>query len=155
MVSRAIKQAMDEVKPEDRWMHAYTYSGHPTCCAVGLKNLEIMERERLWERAAAMGTRLHDGLRTALAGHRHVGDIRGGKGLLAAVELVQDRATKESFAADKKVGPRVLQEMNKRGVVTRARAEHIFFAPPLVITEAEVDRLVSVAADAIKAVTGA
>jgi len=52
MVSKDIKQAMDSVNPADRWMHAYTYSGHPTCCAVGLKNLEIMERERLWENSA-------------------------------------------------------------------------------------------------------
>ena len=155
MVSKAIKQAMDDVTPEDRWMHAYTYSGHPTCCAVGLKNLDIMERERLWERAAAMGTRLHEGLKAALGDHKHVGDIRGGKGLLAAVELVLDRATKAPFGADKKIGPRVLQEMNKRGVVTRARQEHIFFAPPLVVSEAQVDRLVSVTRDAVVAVTGA
>jgi adenosylmethionine-8-amino-7-oxononanoate aminotransferase len=154
MVSRAIKAAMDEVKPEDRWMHAYTYSGHPTCCAVGLKNIEIMERERLWERAAAMGTRLHQGLTQAFADHPHVGDIRGGKGLLAAIELVEDRATKAPFAADKKVGNRVIQEMVKRGVVTRNRLEHIFFSPPLVITEAQLDRVVSAARDAVKAVTG-
>jgi adenosylmethionine-8-amino-7-oxononanoate aminotransferase len=154
MVSKAIKQAMDDVKVEDRWMHAYTYSGHPTCCAVGLKNLEIMERERLWERAAAMGTRLHEGLKSALGDHPHVGDIRGGKGLLAAVELVEDRATKAPFAADKKVGPRVLQELNKRGIVTRARVENIFFAPPLIISEAQVDTLVSATRDAIKIVTG-
>jgi putrescine aminotransferase len=155
MVSKAIKQAMDDVRPDDRWMHAYTYSGHPTCCAVGLKNLEIMERERLWERAAAMGTRLHEGLKAALGDHKHVGDIRGGKGLLAAVELVEDRTTKAPFASDKKIGPRVLQEMNKRGVVTRGRVDHIFFAPPLVVTEAQVDHLVGAARDAIKAVTGA
>jgi adenosylmethionine-8-amino-7-oxononanoate aminotransferase len=155
MVSRAIKAAMDEVKPEDRWMHAYTYSGHPTCCAVGLKNIEIMERERLWERAAAMGTRLHQGLTQAFGDHAHVGDIRGGKGLLAAIELVEDRATKAPFAADKKVGNRVIQEMVKRGVVTRNRLEHIFFSPPLVITEAQLDRVVSAARDAVKAVTGA
>jgi putrescine---pyruvate transaminase len=154
MVSKAIKQAMDDVKVEDRWMHAYTYSGHPTCCAVGLKNLEIMERERLWERAAAMGTRLHEGLKSALGDHPHVGDIRGGKGLLAAVELVEDRGTKAPFAPDKKVGPRVLQELNKRGIVTRARVENIFFAPPLIISEAQVDTLVSATRDAIKIVTG-
>ncbi|HET8533560.1 MAG TPA: aspartate aminotransferase family protein, partial [Methylomirabilota bacterium] len=121
MVSKTIKQAMDEVKPEDKWMHAYTYSGHPTCCAVGLKNLEIMERERLWERAAAMGTRLHKGLQQALGDHKHVGDIRGGKGLLAAVELVEDRATKQNLAADRKVAPRIQAEMQKRGLVTRVR----------------------------------
>jgi len=154
MVSKTIKQAMDDVKPEDKWMHAYTYSGHPTCCAVGLKNLEIMERERLWERAAAMGTRLHKGLQQALGDHKHVGDIRGGKGLLAAVVLVEDRGTKAPFGADKKVGQRVLAEMTKRGVITRARVEHIFFAPPLVVTEEQVDRLISVTRDSIKAVTG-
>jgi len=155
MVSKRIKDVLDGVKPEDKWMHAYTYSGHPTCCAVGLKNVEIMERERLWERAAAMGQRLHNGLKSALGDHTHVGDVRGGKGLLAAVELVEDRATRAPFAADKQVGPRVLQEMSKRGVITRARLDHIFFAPPLVISEAQVDRLVSVTHDAIKAATGA
>src|SRR5574342_7405 len=120
MVSKDIKEAMDSVKPEEKWMHAYTYSGHPTCCAVGLKNVEIMERERLWERAAAMGTRLHKGLQQALGDHKHVGDIRGGKGLLAAVELVEDRGTKASFGVDKKVGPRTPPEPNKVGVITRA-----------------------------------
>jgi adenosylmethionine-8-amino-7-oxononanoate aminotransferase len=80
MVSRAIKEAIDEVKPEDRWMHAYTYSGHPTCCAVGLKNLEIMERERRWENAAKMGERLYAGLKQAFGDHPHAGDIRGDGG---------------------------------------------------------------------------
>jgi len=155
MVSKAIKDAMDSVKPDDRWMHAYTYSGHPTCCAVGLKNVEIMERERLWERAAALGKRLHDNLHSTFDDHPRVGDIRAGKGLLAAIELVEDRATKKSYAADKKVGPRLMQEMTKRGVVTRARQEHVFFAPPLVISEDQLDRLVSVTRDALKAVTGA
>jgi adenosylmethionine-8-amino-7-oxononanoate aminotransferase len=153
MVSADIKRAMDEVKPDDRWMHAYTYSGHPTCCAVGLKNVEIMERERLWERAAMLGRRLHDGLQAALGDHPHVGDIRSGKGLLAAVELVEDRGTRASFPADRKVGPRVLQEMSKRGVVTRARLDHLFFSPPLVISEEQLDRLISVTGDAIKAAT--
>jgi len=145
---------MDSVPPENRWMHAYTYSGHPTCCAVGLKNLEIMERERLWENAARMGSRLYEGLMQTLGEHPHVGDIRGGKGLLAAIELVEDRASKALFAPDKKVGPRVRQEMIKRGLVTRIRGESIFFAPPLVITEGQVDRLIAITRDAVKAVLG-
>jgi adenosylmethionine-8-amino-7-oxononanoate aminotransferase len=164
MVTRAIKDAMDSVSPDDRWMHAYTYSAHPTCCAVALRNLEIMERERLWENAAKMGDRLHAALRAAFGEHPHAGDIRGGKGLLAAVELVADRETKENFPADAKVGPRVQAEMMKGGVVTRVRSvagphpapgDTIFFAPPLVVTEAEVDRFVGAARDAVKAVLGA
>ena len=154
MVSKAIKEAMDTVKVEDRWMHAYTYSGHPTCCAVGIANIAIMERERLWERAAAMGKRLHDGLHAAFDDHPNLGDIRSGKGLLAAVELVEDKATKKMFDPDKKIGPRLMQEMTKRGLVTRARLENIFFSPPLVITEQQLDRMISITRDAVKAVTG-
>jgi adenosylmethionine-8-amino-7-oxononanoate aminotransferase len=155
MVSREIKEAMDSVHPDSRWMHAYTYSGHPTCCAVALKNLEIMERERLWENAARMGTRLYEGLKQTFGDHPRVGDVRGGKGLLAGIELVADRATKATFPADQKVGQRVQAEMVKRGVVTRTRGESVFFAPPLVVTEAQVDRLIAVTRDAVKAVLGA
>jgi putrescine aminotransferase len=164
MVSKAIKDAMDSVKPEDRWMHAYTYSGHPTCCAVALKNLEIMERERLWENAAKMGERLQTCLVSAFGDHPNAGDIRGGKGLLAAVEFVEDRATKKNFPGEQKVAPRLQAEMMQRGVVTRtlrtagphpAPGDIVFFAPPLIVSEAEIDRLVSVARDAAKVVFGA
>jgi adenosylmethionine-8-amino-7-oxononanoate aminotransferase len=163
MVSAAIKEVMDSVKPEDRWMHGATYSAHPTCCAVALKNLEIMEREHLAERAAAMGTRLHAGLQAAFGGHPNAGDIRGGKGLLAAVEFVEDRETKKNFAADRKVGARLQAEMARRGVITRTRpspgpdplpGDATFFAPPLVITEAEIDRLVDVTRESVRAVLG-
>jgi putrescine aminotransferase len=163
MVSKAIKEAMDSVEPQDRWSHAYTYSAHPTCCAVGLKNLEIMQRERLWENAAAMGERLHAALVSAFADHPNAGDIRGGKGLLAAVEFVEDRATKKNFTADRKIARQLQAEMMKRGVLTRTRpaagvhpapGDAVFFAPPLIITAAEIDRLVSVTRDAVKVVLG-
>jgi adenosylmethionine-8-amino-7-oxononanoate aminotransferase len=162
-VSDRIRDLINSVPPAKRWMHAYTYSGHPTCCAVALKNLEIMERERLWENAAKMGARLHDGLRQTFADHPNVGDIRGGKGLLAALELVEDRASKRNFAADRKVAPRLQAEMMKRGLVTRTRpapgphpapGDAVFYAPPLVITAAEVDRVVAATRDALKAVLG-
>lgn len=161
MVSQAVKDVMDSVKPADRWMHAYTYSAHPTCCAVALQNLEIIEREQICANAEKMGNRLHQALVAAFADHPNVGDIRGGKGLLAAVEFVEDRATKKNFAGDRKIAARLQAEMMKRGVVTRTRptaGEHpapgdaIFFAPPLVITEAEIDRLVGITAEAVKAV---
>ncbi len=151
MVSAEIKEVMDSVPPESRWMHAYTYSGHATACAVGLKNLEIMERERLWERAAEMGDRLYRGLK-GLSDLRAVGDVRGGKGLMAAVELVADRGTKAPFPSEQKVGPRVRQEMIRRGVFPRHLREILLFAPPLVVTEAQVDRIVRVTREAIEAV---
>jgi adenosylmethionine-8-amino-7-oxononanoate aminotransferase len=161
MVSRAIKEAMDSVKPADRWMHAYTNSGHPACCAVAAKNIEIMEREQLSDNATTMGERLLAGLTAALGDQPNTGDIRGGKGLLAAVEFVEDRATRKNFASRLQFAARLKIEMTKRGVITRTRpavgpdpapGDILFFAPPLVITEAEIDRLVSVARDAVTAV---
>jgi adenosylmethionine-8-amino-7-oxononanoate aminotransferase len=161
MVTGAIKEVMDAVKPEDRWMHAYTNSGHPTCCAVALKNIEIMERERLCEHATRMGERLHARLREAFEDLPHTGDIRGGKGLLAAVEFVDDRPSRRNFPGDLKFAARLKAEMMQRGVVTRTRpavgahpapGDVLFFAPPLVISEDEVDRLVSVARDAVTVV---
>jgi adenosylmethionine-8-amino-7-oxononanoate aminotransferase len=163
MVTSAIKEVMDSVKPDDRWMHAYTNSGHPTCCAVALKNIEIMQRERLWENAAEMGRRLQAGLTAAFGDQPNTGDIRSGKGLLAAVEFVEDRATKKNFASRLKIAARLKVEMMKRGVITRTRpavgahpapGDILFFAPPLVISGAEIDRLVSIARDAVEAVLG-
>src|SRR5579872_1736795 len=163
VVSKAIKEAMDSVRPEDRWMHGSTNSGHPTCCMVGLKNIEIIEREGLRENSAKMGERLYGNLREAFSGHPHVGDVRGGKGLLAAVEFVEDRGTKRNFPGDAKLAPRLYAEMVKRGVVTRtirAAGDHpaigdtVVFAPPLVITDAEIDRMTGVVRDAVKAVLG-
>jgi len=161
MVTSAIKEVMDTVSPNDRWMHAYTNSGHPTCCAVALTNIDIMQRERLCENAAKMGERLRAGLTAAFGDQPHAGDIRSGKGLLAAVEFVEDRATKKNFASDLKFAATLKAEMMKRGVITRTRpsagphpapGDLLFFAPPLVATEADVDRLVSVAREAVDAV---
>jgi adenosylmethionine-8-amino-7-oxononanoate aminotransferase len=164
MIARPIKAAMDAVAPQDRWMHAYTYSGHPACCAVALENIDILERERLPEHAAAMGARLKAGLDAALGALPCTGDVRGGKGLLAAVEFVEDRATKKNFEPGLKFAATLRTEMMKRGVFTRTRpasgphpapGDILFFAPPLVVTAAEVDRFVAAAHDAVLAVTGA
>ncbi len=155
MVSREIHQAILDAPAAERFMHAATYSGHPTCCAVGLANLDIFEREHLVERAASMGTRLQAGLQT-LRDLPGVGEVRG-IGLIAGVELVKDKATKEPALGP---GARVIAEARNRGLMTRMRGgqggdypigDTICLAPPLVITEAQVDRIVEVLRDSIKA----
>jgi adenosylmethionine-8-amino-7-oxononanoate aminotransferase len=164
LVTSAIKEVMDSVEPVNRWMHAFTYSGHPTCCAVALKNIEILERERLGENAANMGDRLHARLKEAFADDPHVGEIRGGKGLLAAVEFVEDRTTKKNLPARLGFAARLKTEMVKRGLVTRTRpaiadsptapGDIVYFAPPLVITEVQVDRIVDITREAVDAALG-
>ncbi|HWP34875.1 MAG TPA: aspartate aminotransferase family protein [Thermodesulfobacteriota bacterium] len=149
MVSRAIHEAILSVPPESRWMQAYTYSGHPTGCAVGLANLAIIERERLVERAAAQGRRLLARLET-LYELPEVGEVRG-LGLMAAVELAADRQTRAPFPRTWKVGDRVRDEARRRGLFTRAIRDVILLAPPLVVTDEEIDRLVEILREAIPA----
>ena len=148
-VSDKVKQVMADVPPSQRWMHAYTYSGHPTSSAVALANIDIIEREGLVQRAAEMGNRLLEGLHT-LDDLDGVGDVRG-LGLMTAVELVADKASKAPFPADAKVGPRMHQEMVQRGLFTRMRGEVVCLAPPLVTTAEQVDRIVEILHDAIPA----
>jgi adenosylmethionine-8-amino-7-oxononanoate aminotransferase len=150
MVSREIQEAILTAPYADRWMHAYTYSGHPTCCAVGLKNLEILEKEDLVRRAGEMGARLLNGLAT-LTDFRAVGEVRG-LGLMAAVELVADRETKAAFPAEQKVLARIKAELEARGVFTRNVRDVLCFSPALVITEAQVDRLVEATRGALTAI---
>ena len=150
MVSEPIHQAMLSAPYADRWMHAYTYSGHPTCCAVALRNLEILEKEGLVERAEKMGQRLLDGARSLLD-LSAVGEVRG-LGLMVAVELVADRATKAAFDPAKNVIGRVRKELEARGLFTRVVRDIILLAPPLVITEAQVDRIVQILREGIRAV---
>ena len=150
IVSQRIQDVLRQMPENLRWMHAYTYSAHAAACAVGLANIEIIEREGLVQRAAEMGKRLLAGLGT-LRSLGSVGDVRG-LGLLARVELVEDKPSKRPFPAAARVGDRVLGELRARGLLTRNRGDVICLAPPLIIEEGEIDQLVSILGDAIAAV---
>jgi adenosylmethionine-8-amino-7-oxononanoate aminotransferase len=147
-VSDEIARTMDSADPV--WMHAYTYSSHPVGCRVALANMDIIEREGLVGEAKRKGKKLLDGLRSALASHPHVGDIRG-LGMMCAVEIVRDKATKEEFPASDKVGFRVHEETQKRGLYSRHRGDVFLLAPPLVTTDAEIDRIIQIMGESVPA----
>jgi taurine-pyruvate aminotransferase len=121
-----------------------TYGGHPAAAAVALRNIEIMEAERLVDRATETGTYLIDGFRGLLS-HKIVGDVRG-KGLLVGVELVQDRTTKEPVSTADIT--KIVDFCRDRGLLVgragggRRYGNTITLCPPLVITRAECDRIV-------------
>jgi 4-aminobutyrate--pyruvate transaminase len=127
-----------------------TNAAHPTACAVALRNLQIFDDEALVERAEKMGRRLNDGL-ARLGEIPNVGEVRG-LGLMAAVEVVADRATRRAFEPSQGVGPKLARALRDRGVLTRVKGESILFAPPLVVTKQQVDTIVNVTGDAIDAV---
>jgi adenosylmethionine-8-amino-7-oxononanoate aminotransferase len=150
-VSDAISDALNQSDPV--WMHAYTYSSHPVGCRVASANLDIIDNEGLVAQAREKGDRLRKGLDASLSGHPHVGEVRG-LGLMCAVEIVADKATKEEFPASEKTGARVHSEADKRGLFSRTRGDVYVLAPPVVITEAEIDRTIDIVAEALTAVLG-
>src|SRR5687767_171944 len=152
-VSDAIREVINGVPPGQRWMHAFTYSGHPTCCAVALANIDILEREGLPKRAAASGDRLLRGLRT-LESLDSVGNTRG-LGLMAAVEVVRDKSTKQQFPPEAGLTQKLTDAMLDRGLYTRVVMDCVCLAPPLVTTDAEIDRIVNIVGETIPAVVAA
>ncbi len=146
-ISSAIREAILSAPPQEKWMHAYTYSGHATCCAVALVNLDIIERENLVDNARQMGERVLTGVRHLADEFGCIGDIRS-LGLMTAVEFVADRETKATADI---AGP-VLQACLEHNLLTRTKGESLILAPPLTITAAEVDEMVGIVREAITAV---
>src|SRR5262245_6009322 len=149
-VSDRVREAIDGVPPGRRWMHAFTYSGHPTCCAVALKNIEILEREALVDRAAQGGARMLERLRT-LESLDGVGNVRG-LGMMAAVEVVADKATRQLFPAEIGMTQKLTDALLDRGLYTRVAMDCICLAPPLVTTDAQIDRIVAIVGETVSSV---
>jgi putrescine aminotransferase len=126
------------------FFHGYTYSGHPTCAAVALKNLEIMEREELVRRTREeTGPYLAKGL-AALAGHPLVGETRS-LGLIGALEIVANKSTRERFGGKAGVaGPLLRDQCIANGLMTRTRLDTLVMSPPLIISFDEIDRMLAI-----------
>jgi adenosylmethionine-8-amino-7-oxononanoate aminotransferase len=133
---------------EQPFVHGYTYAGHPVSCAAGLAVLDIVERERLTERAATRGEELAAGLGELASRHPLVGDVRG-LGLMRGIELVRDRETKEPFPVEWRASQRLAALALERGLavypgagqVDGVRGDQALVAPPLVIDGEELAEL--------------
>jgi len=156
LTSKRVHDVLQQAPPDKKFMHAATYSGHPTCCAVALVNLDILEKEGLVERAGPMGRRLLASLET-LRDLPAVGDVRG-FGMMFGVELVADKKTKAPALG---LGARVLQEARSRGLLPRLRAgsadpaigDTVCLAPPLMTPPETLDKIGEILRAAIIAAT--
>jgi 4-aminobutyrate--pyruvate transaminase len=140
IVSDAIYQAL--AGNSDRigtFAHGYTYSGHPVCCAVALETLKIYEERDIVGRVRRLAPRFLDGLRR-FADHPLVGEVRG-VGLIGAVELVRDKATKQSFDSKQGVGALAAARAQEHGLIVRPLGDSVALCPPLVISEDEIDEM--------------
>ena len=140
IASRAIVEVLRE-KGGD-FVHGYTYSGHPMCCAVAERNLEIIEREDLVTRTREVtGPYLANALQR-LADHELVGQVRS-KGLLGAVEIVSEPGTNHRFGGKEgKAGPIVRDACIANGLMVRGIRDSVVMCPPLTISTDEIDFMV-------------
>jgi adenosylmethionine-8-amino-7-oxononanoate aminotransferase len=145
-----IAEVINGVELSKRYMHAFTYSGHPTTCAVALANLEYFEKHDLVARAAETGAHLQKRLK-GLERHPYVGEARG-LGMIAAVELLEDRASRKRFDAAKGYGEKLRLECAKRGLWSRAYKDSYYLSPPLTTSREEVDRIVDILDESLQAV---
>ncbi|QQN65412.1 aminotransferase class III-fold pyridoxal phosphate-dependent enzyme [Bradyrhizobium diazoefficiens] len=133
--------------------HGYTYSGHPIAAAAANAVLDIVEKERLSDRARIVGGYFQRRLKERFAQLEIVGEVRG-VGLLAGIEFVADRQAKRRFDPCLKLGARISKAARDRGLIARAmpHGDILGFAPPLVVSESEIDEIVDLAYQATKQV---
>jgi adenosylmethionine-8-amino-7-oxononanoate aminotransferase len=152
----ASERIVEAVEGAGGFVHGFTFSHHPVTAAAALATLEILEGERLIERAAAMGEQARARLE-ALRALPQVGDVRG-RGLLLAVELVADAATRRPFPRAERRAERVARAALEAGLIvypstgcaTGTEGDVVMLAPPLVVTDAELDEMVALLGRAIR-----
>jgi adenosylmethionine-8-amino-7-oxononanoate aminotransferase len=140
------------------FQHGHTYMGHPMAAAAGLAVQEVIRRDNLLENVRSMGAHLSRRLNERFGNHHHVGDIRG-RGLFQAIELVADRGSKEPFDPALKLHARVKQAAMAHGLMVYPMGgtidgrlgDHVLVAPPFIVTEGDVDRIVERLGDAVDA----
>ena len=132
----------------ETFRHLITFGGHPVSASAALANLRIFEREGLVSNSKQMGEYLFSQLQR-LREHEITGDIRGGVGLIAAVELVKDRSTKERFPASAGLAKKLPKMLYERDMVSFRAGDVISICPPLMISRDEIDFLVDALDDAL------
>ena len=120
--------------------HGYTYGGHPVSAAVAVETLKIYEEIDMVGNVQAISPLMQDGLRQ-FADHPLVGQARG-VGLIGALELVEDKASKKPFDPARKVGPLFENLAKENGMIVRAMGDSIGFTPPLIMTPAEIGEMI-------------
>lgn len=133
------------------FMHSHTYSGNPLGCTAALAVQKILKEDQILEKAAVRAKYLHNKLNEVLLDHPHIGEIRH-IGLVNAMELVIDKTTKEEYDAKLRMGYQIYKSALRKGLILRPLGNVLYFNPPLIINEEEIDKAVSICVESIKEV---
>lgn len=143
----------DDYNKGTAFMHSHTYSGNPLGCACGLAVQKIFKEQNILQNAQKNAEYLHSELSKRLGNHKNVGEIRH-IGLINAIELVQNKSTKEEFPSSIRLGYQIYQKALKRGLLLRPLGNVLYFNPPLIISPNEIDIAIDRCAKSIEDVLG-
>lgn len=150
MISDEIYDVISSPKKENPSLtHGFTYSGHPLACAVGYKNIEILERDGFCQHVQKWGPYFEEQLKT-LAEYEIVGDVRGSHYMMC-LELVKDKKTKESFDSSLDISKKVYTHCKNRGLMMRPITPLCVFSPPLTFDKKAIDETVSIVRESLEA----
>lgn len=135
------------------FMHSHTYSGNPLGCSAALAVQKILREEHILESAEKRAEYLNNKLNGALLDHPHIGEIRH-IGLINAMELVTDKNTKEEYDAKLRIGYQIYKKALGNGLILRPLGNVLYFNPPLIINEKEIDKAVSICSESIEEIVG-
>ena len=127
--------------------HGFTYSGHPVACAVGLKNMQIMEKDGILQHVRQLGPYFQEQL-GSLADLEIVGEVRG-LGMMVGIECVANKATKELFAPEVEISKRIAFYCRQKGLIIRPLLHLLILSPPLIITKEQIDTVEQVLRESI------
>jgi 4-aminobutyrate--pyruvate transaminase len=154
MVNAKVYDAIsDETHKLGTFGHGYTYSGHPVSAAVAVETLKIYDEMNILEHIREVGPHLQSELRRRFTDHPLVGEVRG-IGLIAAIELVEDKTAHRNFDASRRVAARTGKHLEQFGVIGRPLpGDGLAFSPPLIITRSEIDEVLDAVEKALGAIT--
>lgn len=131
------------------FFHGYTYSGHPVACAVGLRNLEIIEREGLVERVRSdTGPYFEQALKERISGHPLVGETRA-IGMMGAIEIVRNKETRERYKPSGSAAVIIRDHAIANGLMLRATGDTMILSPPLIWTRDTIDEACGIVVKAL------
>lgn len=141
----------DDFSTVKAFYHGHSFTGNPLACAVAVENLKIMEEENIIEQIQVKSKVLKNALEK-FKDLKHVGDVRH-IGMIGAIELVKDKETKEPFKFKERIGHKVYLKALELGAILRPIGNVIYFIPPYIITDEEIEKLTTIAYDSIKFIT--
>ncbi|MGL5640664.1 MAG: aminotransferase class III-fold pyridoxal phosphate-dependent enzyme, partial [Paraclostridium sp.] len=130
------------------FMHSHTYSGNPIGCTIANEVLDIFEDEDILLQNQKKAEYFNNKIKESLELHAHIGEIRS-IGLINAIELVKDKNTKQGFDSNLRLGYQIYQKALKKGVLLRPLGNVLYFNPPYVICEEDMNKMIKVCIECI------